>query len=141
MTRNVLETFGRSVEFKDLIAGVMLIPNLQSSEAPHVCHLAVHPSAWTSAPPNSTVSQRSENEPLQQYSQSYSTRPGFTPSPTVRPTMPGIHANPRVTYLYIQHLHTNALRILARQRRITWPEQYGSLEDARAVARRGVEGA
>jgi len=38
-------------------------------------------------------------------------------------------------------MHTNALRILARQQRIPWPEQYGTLADSRYVAKRGIEAA
>lgn len=38
-------------------------------------------------------------------------------------------------------MHINALRILFRLPRTIWPEQNGSLQDARAVAKRGVEAA
>lgn len=36
-------------------------------------------------------------------------------------------------------MHTNALRILARQPRIAWPAECGDMEAARATARRGIE--
>jgi len=38
-------------------------------------------------------------------------------------------------------MHTNALRILARQALIPWPESHGDLNVARAFARRGIESA
>ncbi|KAF8481351.1 hypothetical protein JB92DRAFT_3039250 [Gautieria morchelliformis] len=46
---------------------------------------------------------------------------------------------PHATFLYIQYLHTNALRILSRQPRLSWLEQLGDMEGARAFAKRGIE--
>lgn len=36
-------------------------------------------------------------------------------------------------------MHTNALRILSRQPRLSWPEQMGDMDAARAFARQGIE--
>ncbi|KAF8591474.1 hypothetical protein K439DRAFT_1644166 [Ramaria rubella] len=110
------------------------------ADAPHSCHLAVHPSAWTTAPPNNPAP--ADPSPL------------LHPLPSSRPQLPSSNSNaqssdaapslvqPRTThstFSYIQYMHTNALRILARQPRLYWPENFGDLADARAFAKRGIE--
>ncbi|KIJ56752.1 hypothetical protein M422DRAFT_22905 [Sphaerobolus stellatus SS14] len=122
----------------------------KNEEGPHVCHLAVHPSAWKSAPPNNNppptnstsfnnlFQQPQQHQQPQQRMFAQPEQPYFAPTPT-QPQGPSITAVPRTTYLYIQYMHTNALRILAHQDRIPWPQRYGSMEDARAFAKRGVE--
>lgn len=36
-------------------------------------------------------------------------------------------------------MHINALRILARQAILPWPEQFGDMDNSRAFAKRGIE--
>ena len=49
---------------------------------------------------------------------------------------PGVQA---YTFSYIQYMHTNALRILARQPRVFWPRHIGNIDHARVFAKRGIE--
>ncbi|KAF8529083.1 hypothetical protein BU17DRAFT_37719 [Hysterangium stoloniferum] len=119
------EASGQRVIYKGRVLGDSEIVGdvWKATETHHVCHLAVHPSAWTATPPNvpATMTPNMVNPaPLQ---------------------LPHMQPHSRTTYPYIQYMHANALRILARQPMILWPENHGDLNAARVFARRGIESA
>lgn len=104
-----------------------------------MCHLAVHPSAWRGEPPSFPTSRPSVDSSYINVSVPRNDSQTSSSSPVPQPLyMPSY---PQTTYPYIQYMHTNALRILARQPRIPWPVEYGDMDTARAATRRGIEAA
>ncbi|GJJ07517.1 hypothetical protein Clacol_001719 [Clathrus columnatus] len=135
------ETSGQRIIYKGrVLADTEVIGDIwKSSEGPHVCHLAVHPSAWTGQPPSPPTAQYLDSPPSIYISAPSQQQNNESPSLSAITPPSYMPSYPRVTYPYIQYMHTNALRILAGQVRIAWPSEYGAIDIARTTARQGVE--
>lgn len=106
---------------------------------PHTVHLAVHPSAWTAAPPHTAERDSNPAPVLPTLTREGPNASIISPLISDPTTAFAGFTYPQVQlpHTYIHHLHTNALRVVAGDTPRQWSSPV-AMEAARSLAKEAV---